>query len=81
MNASTQSEDDQLYCLDCGKSLAGQRYFVSPLQTHHCRRCTHPTRLERLMSDPRSRVIAVQVLVLLVAAWTLTFLLGTSQPH
>lgn len=79
MNASTSTDDDDVYCLDCGKKLTGERYFVSPLQTPHCRRCVHPTRFERLMSDPRARMLGVQVLVLVGAAWALLSLIGASQ--
>jgi uncharacterized paraquat-inducible protein A len=78
MNASTQ--DNTVYCLDCGKKLTGQRHFVSPLQTAHCRSCVHPNVFDRLVRDPRVRVLGVQALVLLVAAWMLTFLLGAGKP-
>jgi uncharacterized paraquat-inducible protein A len=79
MNAST--EENPVYCLDCGKTLTGKRHFVSPLQTAHCRRCVHPNALDNLVRDPRVRMLGVQALVLLVAAWMLAFLLGAGQPR
>lgn len=61
--------DDRVRCFDCGRDITGTDYFLSPTKVPHCARCTNPTKLDKLLADQRVRVMAVQVLILVVAAF------------